>query len=71
MSKKRVVLLSGALLTEMLLVGLVGVTAVSAQEPMPQQTADEADIDRASGRSSHRPARSWPGARHLRMVRWW
>jgi hypothetical protein len=39
MSKKRVVLLSGALLTMLLLAGLVGVTAVSAQEPPPEGEA--------------------------------
>ena len=39
MSKKMLVLLSGATLVALLLVGLVGVTAVSAQEPTPEPGA--------------------------------
>ena len=36
MNKKRLFLLSGAALVTLLLVGLIGVTAVSAQEPTPE-----------------------------------
>ena len=36
MNKKRLFLLSGAALVALLLVGLIGVTAVSAQEPTPE-----------------------------------
>jgi hypothetical protein len=36
MTKKRLILLSGAALVALLLVGLVGVAAVSAQEPTPE-----------------------------------
>ena len=39
MSKKILVLLSGATLVALLLAGLVGVTAVSAQEPTPEPEA--------------------------------
>jgi hypothetical protein len=39
MSKKMLVLLSGATLVALLLVGLVGVTGVSAQEPTPESPA--------------------------------
>lgn len=39
MNKKMLVLLSGATLVALLLVGLVGVTGVSAQEPTPESKA--------------------------------
>jgi len=39
MSKKRLLLLSGGVLAALLLVGLIGVAVVSAQDPTPEPTA--------------------------------
>jgi len=39
MSKKRLLLLSGGVLVALLLVGLIGVAVVSAQDPTPEPTA--------------------------------
>jgi hypothetical protein len=50
MNKKRVVLLSGALLTMLLLAGLVGVTAVLAQEPPPEGEASTGLLGFGRGR---------------------
>jgi hypothetical protein len=47
MNKKRLFLLSGAALVALLLVGLIGVTAVSAQEPTPEP---KVPFDPAQGR---------------------
>jgi len=44
MSKKRLLLLSGGVLVALLLVGLVGVAVVSAQDPTPEPTAPSARL---------------------------
>jgi len=43
-SKKRLLLLSGGVLVALLLVGLVGVAVVSAQDPTPEPTAPSARL---------------------------
>jgi hypothetical protein len=50
MSKKLVALLSGATLVALLLAGLIGVTAVSAQEPTPEPEAPLAGRGGVHGR---------------------
>ena len=44
MSKQRLLLLSGGVLVALLLVGLVGVAVVSAQDPTPEPTAPSARL---------------------------
>ena len=44
MSKKRLLLLSGGVLVALLLVGLIGVAVVSAQDPTPEPTAPSARL---------------------------
>jgi len=44
MSKKRLLLLAGGVLAALLLVGLVGVAVVSAQDPTPEPTAPSARL---------------------------
>ena len=44
MSKKRLLLLSGGVLVALLVVGLIGVAVVSAQDPTPEPTASSARL---------------------------
>ena len=44
MNKKRLLLLSGGVLAALLLVGLIGVAVVSAQDPTPESTAPSARL---------------------------